>query len=87
MIKRLPLDRLVWPNVQSGIYFAVKFGYNFLSHEISMVDLAPRSSPQNHGVRKKIWGFIVPNKVKKNCFGELVKIPFLPKLIWFAGKF
>ena len=53
-----------------------------------MVGLAPRSSPQNHGVWKKICGFTVPNKVKKrNCFGELVKIPFLPKLIWFAGKF
>ena len=38
-----------------------------------MVGLAPRSSPQNHGVWKKICGFTVPNKVKK-------------KLLWRACK-
>lgn len=70
LILKIPLsptnveDKLIWPHVPNGVYIA-KSGYRYLVQ----YKVGPRPSHQDQAITpnvwRRIWGLLVPNKVKK----------------------
>ena len=56
-------DKLIWFFNYSGLYF-VKFDYKFLVKENISPNLSIRSLIPQQDLQRKIWGAMVPNKVR-----------------------